>query len=1158
MGEIGFFVLLALGYPFIAAMIVGAGRGRRLNDLERELAALRDQIRELSRSTASAPSARTAAPAPSQPAYPVPVPTATARPDSASPPGAAPAPVTTPPPAATPPATTPPATTRPAATPPAAMPPGPVFAYKPVGTQPARLAIRPRPQSAAKAAPKPVPAMHAAAPAAAADIDSVLADSFRPKQSGARIETPPPSPPSPPPRWLVAARDWLFTGNLVAKLGLVILFIGVGFLLKYVAATVVVPIELRLAGVVLADLGLLAWGWRLRTSRREIGLPVQGAAIAILMLVIFGAYQRYGLLPATFTFALLVALTGFTCLLAVLQDAVWLAVFGITGGFAAPLMVATGQGNHVALFSYYALLNAGVFVLAIQRSWRPLNLLGFGFTFVVGAAWGGLRYTPEHYASAQAFLILFFLFYVGIALAYARRQQTRLKDYVDATLVLGTPLLAFGLQAGLVRHMHFGLALSALALGGFYLALALALLRRGRERWRVLVETFAAIGVIFGTLAIPFALDGRWTSGAWALEGAGFVWFGLRRGQRRTWIFGMVLQAGAWFSFVGAAAGLDTEAALNSNLWLGFLLLAGSAFAMASGLRRYSAGETPLVARLANACLAIAAVWLLGGWWTEAILRTSGSLLANLLVSGAVLTALLLAVIATRLAWRMAGVLAFAAQLAGAGALLVVSVTGWDWFDMLERGSSKPLLGAVMIALATLVTGRMLARRASPEGTEGSDSANSVKSVKSADGTQNADRIAHRSRWLAPAFLAWGAAWWFGPVINIAAGRMVSWLPSALGAAFARWTLLYALMVTVSGFACTLLARRLQWPQLRWLGAANWAMLAVVTLASLAALYGARELPDVAVWLAWAILLAGSEHAMRACAPAPSSLKGLHTLRTGGPWLALWPAGAILIGRWLAAGPVTDAAAGAWASSAAWSNYLPTWAMMAVLALLLRRSRVDGWPTRPVADWYRAVLVPCGAMLVLALAAVWNLTQDGTMAPLPYLPLLNPLDLTTGFALALWVGSMADLATRPGQPASLRNGLRVAGLVLAYAWFNLVLLRSAAHYVDLPYQFEDLAASQFVQAMLSLVWSASALVIMRYAAQGAMRRTWSVGAVLLGIVVCKLFVVDLANGGSMARIVSFVGAGLLMLLIGYFAPFPKAAPGNAAPDAAARAEGEAP
>ena len=30
------------------------------------------------------------------------------------------------------------------------------------------------------------------------------------------------------------------------------------------------------------------------------------------------------------------------------------------GGFAAPIMISTGQGNHIALFSYYALLNAGI------------------------------------------------------------------------------------------------------------------------------------------------------------------------------------------------------------------------------------------------------------------------------------------------------------------------------------------------------------------------------------------------------------------------------------------------------------------------------------------------------------------------------------------------------------------------------------------------------------------------------------------------------------------------------------------------------------------------------------------------------------------------------------------------------------------------------
>jgi uncharacterized membrane protein len=942
----------------------------------------------------------------------------------------------------------------------------------------------------------------------------------------AQVRPAAPRPAPTPPRWLLAAKAWLLTGNPVAKLGLVILFIGVGFLLKYVAATVVVPIELRLAAVVLADLALLGWGWRLRTSRREIGLPVQGTAIAILMLVIFGAYQRYGLLPAGFAFSLLVVLTVFTCVLAVLQDAIWLAVFGITGGFACPLLVSTGHGNHVALFSYYALLNAGVFALAIQRAWRPLNLLGFAFTFVVGAAWGGLRYSPDNYLSAQGFLILFFLFYVGIALAYARRQQTRLKDYVDATLVLGTPLLAFGLQVGLVRNKPFGLALSALALGGFYLILAAGLWRQGRERWRVLVETFASIGVIFGTLAIPFALDGRWTSGAWALEGAGFVWFGLRRGQRRTWMFGMLLQAGAWISFIGSASGLKLDTALTTNLWLGFLLLAGGAFAMAVGLRRHASAEAPVVSALASWSLVIAAVWLLAGWWVESIMRTSGSALANWLVTGALLTMVLLYLVAARLAWQMAGLLALGAQLAGAVGLVAVSAAGWAWTDMLENGGSKPLLGVVMIAAAAFATSHF---------------------IRSAN-------VGAMEKRLAPAFLAWGGVWWFGPGINIGAGRLVPYVPAALGEPYSRWVLLYALGMAGSVFICTQLARRLVWAQLRWLGVACWVMLALVTSDALATLYGPRLLPEPAVWLAWLVLLAGGEHLLHHWAHGERPLgrvilQAIHTLRTAGPWFALWPAGSILVDRWLGVangGRILGTAASG-ASSAAWSNYLPAWAMMLALAVLLRRSRAAKWPTRPLSDWYRAAVVPCGALLVLALASVWNISQDGTMAPLPYLPLLNPLDLTTGFALALSVSALGVFGAGPGNAERLSVRLRIGTMVLAYAWFNLMLLRSAAHYLGIAYRAEDLAASQFVQAMLSLVWSASALVIMRYATRRAMRRTWGAGALLLCIVVFKLFVVDLANGGSMARVVSFVGAGLLMLLIGYFAPYPKAAEGNTSP-----------
>lgn len=52
------------------------------------------------------------------------------------------------------------------------------------------------------------------------------------------------------------------------------------------------------------------------------------------------------------------------------------------------------------------------------------------------------------------------------------------------------------------------------------------------------------------------------------------------------------------------------------------------------------------------------------------------------------------------------------------------------------------------------------------------------------------------------------------------------------------------------------------------------------------------------------------------------------------------------------------------------------------------------------------------------------------------------------------------------------------------------------------------------------------------------RELWLIGAGLLGIVVLKLFVVELSSSGTIERIISFIVVGVLMLLIGYFAPLP--------------------
>ena len=56
--------------------------------------------------------------------------------------------------------------------------------------------------------------------------------------------------------------------------------------------------------------------------------------------------------------------------------------------------------------------------------------------------------------------------------------------------------------------------------------------------------------------------------------------------------------------------------------------------------------------------------------------------------------------------------------------------------------------------------------------------------------------------------------------------------------------------------------------------------------------------------------------------------------------------------------------------------------------------------------------------------------------------------------------------------------------------------------------------------------------------RAADRTRWLVGASIMAVVVLKLFFVELGNSGGIERIVSFIVVGLLLLLVGWYAPVP--------------------
>ncbi len=795
-------------------------------------------------------------------------------------------------------------------------------------------------------------------------------DAARDRGAGAApVARPPAAAPRPNP--LDPIKAWFFGGNTIVKAGIGILFIGLAFLAKFASEHVQLPIELRLAGIGAAAIALLIVGWRLRSQRPAYAQVLQGGAVAVLYLTLFVAFRFYGVLAVTPVFVLMVAVAALGAALAVLQDARALAVIGALGGFATPLLVSTGSGNHVALFSYYLVLDLGIALVAWHRTWRSLNLIGFLGTFVVATAWGVLKYQSDNYATSQGFLIAFFLLFVAIMLMPLRQKAATNEKplptdaWVQGALLFGLPTITFVLQHGLVRHTEYGTAISALVLAVFYIAMATWM--RSRPRLAAAFEGSLAIGTVFTTLVIPFALDARSTAGAWALEGAGLVWLGLRQSRVLARAFGYAL-----------------------------LVLAG--VAMAFGFERHGAPTAVFNAYLFNALMAAAA-----------------SLAAALFVA--------------RQSQRDATGLV--AHESIAEPLLIGAATLW-------------LLGAASLQIDHFVPPRF---------------------------------------------------------------ELAAWLVS----------------VSAIGLLYALLSMRLHWPRIALpvIGHAPLMALASLTLAVTLA----RPF-EHGGWWAWPVALA--VHAIVLWRLAPS-----------------WPAVARDAAH--AIGVLVLALLGALQGRALtidWGDALSAWGWLgwlvapALLLMLLPRPGLSQrWPVSAAPSayqWIAAALLAAGLLLWTVLA---NIGSNGSALPLPYVPLINPLDVGVAAALlavVLWLRSdaaRAKWAAQPGVPIALVGSA-------AFVWLNAMLVRGFHHFGDVPFRFDAWTRSLPVQTGITLLWTTTALVLMWLSARRAMRLPWLVGAALLAAVVAKLLLVDLSGTGTVTRIVSFIGVGVLMLVIGYVAPLP--------------------
>ena len=197
---------------------------------------------------------------------------------------------------------------------------------------------------------------------------------------------------------------------------------------------------------------------------------------------------------------------------------------------------------------------------------------------------------------------------------------------------------------------------------------------------------------------------------------------------------------------------------------------------------------------------------------------------------------------------------------------------------------------------------------------------------------------------------------------------------------------------------------------------------------------------------------------------------------------------------------------------------------------LWRRSQWLAWPRADAFNSSYPGLWFGLALPLLALSWLAGLFDPGPAEPLPFLPLLNPLELgLMGIGVLMW----AYCRDRLPQIAEVTPLWAAA----TFAFFSSATLR-AVHQLHGDVWSYRLFDSGFAQTSLTVVWSLLGVTAWVAGSRLHRRTLWLAGAGLMGVVLLKLILIDRQYMGNIPGIVSFMAVGLLLVAVGYFAPSP--------------------
>ncbi len=319
------------------------------------------------------------------------------------------------------------------------------------------------------------------------------------------------------------ASTWLL------RLGIIALVVCVAYFLKWSMDRGILGPSGRVAISVITGIGMLVGGlFNLNKRYHLLAQGFLGGGIAFLYFSMYAAGPMYHLIPIPVTFTLMILVTLTAGVLSVRIASQLIAILGIIGGYATPVMLSSGEANFLVLYSYLLVLGLGILSISHVRQWRVLNYLAFLFTWMLFFVSLGSYKPSEHFTLAMSFLSAIYILHSSIVYYFniVKKKPSTMLEVIH--LLLNSILFTTTAYNLIVAaHGRPWPAVLSIALALFYTA-HIYLFLKNRMLDRTMLIVLLGLAGFFTTWAVPLITEKETLTICWSLMAFFFLWIGLK------------------------------------------------------------------------------------------------------------------------------------------------------------------------------------------------------------------------------------------------------------------------------------------------------------------------------------------------------------------------------------------------------------------------------------------------------------------------------------------------------------------------------------------------------------------------------------------------------------------------------------------------------